>query len=215
MARRAHLIEQRRNRGSARGYVDPQIRLAGRGEGTKTPMKYYRWLRAFKGVSKRIYGSPLNPMKNTSARGKVGAWLHVKVCVSRESDAMSPHIVGFKFHFVKYFCPASRREWTLQRRRAHPNKALRKLYALRSTIVCMCVCVCVHTRACGCMRVYVYSAGSTSIFADPQTRNVSALIRVYHEISYAKRSIALGYALLILYFVRIPHVVAFVGGFIT
>lgn len=44
-----------------------------RKEKRTSPMKYCRWLGAFKGLSKRIYGSPLNPMKNTSARGKVEA----------------------------------------------------------------------------------------------------------------------------------------------
>lgn len=114
-------------------------------------MKYYWWLRTFKGVSKRIYGSPLNPVKNTSARGKVGARLHVKACVSRERRDERSHIVGFKFHFVKYFYPASRRgarrERMLQRRRAHPNKALRKLYVPRGANVCV---TCIGTRVSVC-----------------------------------------------------------------
>lgn len=151
-------------------------------------MKYYRWLRTFKGLSKRIYGSPLNPVKNMSARGKVGAC--TLRCVFRESDAVSPHIVGFKFHFVKYFYPASRSEWTLQRRRAHPNKALRKLYAPRG------------------VGTYVYVSSGSHFhfrgFANEKCQRTYS--RPYHGISYAKRSIALGSALLILYVVRIPHV---------
>lgn len=131
-------------------------------------------------------------------------------CVSRESDAMSPHIVGFKFHFVKYFYPASRRERMLQRRRAHPNKALRKLCAPRDTRVCMGAYVCV----CVCVCVYVQQVPLP--FSQTRKREMSAhLFACTTKFRTARRSIALGYALLILYFVKIPYVVAFVGGFIT
>jgi len=65
----------------------------------KPPMKYYRWLRTFKGVSKRIYGSLSNPVKTTSV-GALGCMLR---CVFRESDAMSFAYRRLQVPFRKIF----------------------------------------------------------------------------------------------------------------
>jgi len=94
-----------------------------------------------------------------------------------------PRIASFKTHFVKYFYP---RVTALQRRRAHPNKALRKLYRL------------------------VRAASSTSILAalanEKCQRTYSRAPRNFVRGALTvPRAAALGYALLILYSVRIRH----------
>jgi len=63
-------------------------------------------------------------MKDTSGRGLKSSGLMVQAEAFRDER---PRIASFKTHFVKYFYP---RVTALQRRRAHPNKALRKLYRL-------------------------------------------------------------------------------------
>lgn len=117
--RNEHTCEWNKNVYANRFLVERSlIRKSVSRKGKRTsPMKYCRWLEAFKGVSKRIYGSPLNPEEYVCPWESRGWWCTLR-CVSQERGDESAYRLGFKFHFVKYFYPTySRRGWMLQRRR--------------------------------------------------------------------------------------------------
>lgn len=116
-------------------------------------------------------------MKDTP-RGKVESARVIRPRVSRETISLFAYR-RLQLPFRKIFPPRVMGRERCNDERAHPNKALRKLYMRMSVRICVRVYVYVCACICVCAQPVPFSQFS-------QTRNVSALIRVYREISCAR-----------------------------